>query len=355
MPRHVAWFVEASVAPDQRGGLTSALASTRYRCLIPHRELQNLGVKSAILSGVLHDADPERIGEFLREFDVETVVVGKTNHPSMIDFARLARSRGCYLVADFCDDHFGVPALGPLYRQLAQLADRVVASTPQMAEVIATETGRTAIIIPDPYEGPRREPKFAPGGEHLKLLWFGNVTNLDGLNAALPELASLSREYPLRLTIVTDEKQVNVNAGAGWPSTFELLVVPWSVDRLWDEIADCDLVVIPSLKTREKLVKGANRLVETIWGGRAVVAHPLPAYEEFRDFCWLGESMARGIVFTMQNRPLVNARIAAGQALISERYAPAVVAKQWKECFAQLRLGPPSSAADTRHDRGAGD
>jgi glycosyltransferase involved in cell wall biosynthesis len=127
------------------------------------------------------------------------------------------------------------------------------------------------------------------------------------------------------------------------------------VDRLWDEITDCDLVIIPSLKTREKLVKGANRLVETIWGGRAVVAHPLPAYEEFRDFCWLGESLARGIVFSLQNRDRVNECLAAGQALISERYAPTVVAEQWKECFAQLMLEPLPSRTETRHDGDVGD
>jgi len=352
MPRHVAWFAEASVASDERGGLTSTLASTRYRCLIPHRELQKAGVKSVILCGNLYGVGPQKIVEFLHEFDVETVVIGKTNHPSMIDLAGLARSHGCYLVADFCDDHFGVPALGPLYRELARLADQIVAGTPQMAEVVATETGRRAVIIPDPYEGPRGEPRFAPGGERLKLLWFGNVTNIDGLNAVLPELASLSREQPMRLTIVTDEKRINVPAGAGWPSSLELSVVPWSVDRLWSEIAGCDLVIIPSLKTREKLVKGANRLVETIWGGRAVVAHPLPTYEEFRDFCWLGDSIAQGIDFTMRNRHLVSARLAAGQALISERYAPAIVAEQWKQCFAGLRLRPPSGVSETRHERG---
>jgi glycosyltransferase involved in cell wall biosynthesis len=346
-PHSVAWLSGAPVTRDPRGGLTAVAASARYRCLIPHRELTGLGVQSVIHFSTWDDTDLERSAQFVQKFDVEIVVAGKLNHPSIVDYAALTRTRGCFLVADFCDDDFDDPALGPRYRRLADMADQVVAGTPQMANVIATETGRAAIIIPDPYEGPRREPKFAPSEGHLKVLWFGNVTSLDGLDAVLPELISLSQKHPLRLTVVTDETRITVDVGVGWPASFELLVVPWSVDRVWDEIANCDLVIIPSLQTRKKSVKGANRLIEAIWGGRAVVAHPLPAYEEFHDFCRLDESIARGIVFTLQNRDLVSARIAAGQAWISERYAPAVVAKQWKECFAQLRLGLRPVKAET--------
>ena len=254
MPRQVAWFVEAPVTRHPKGGFTSVKASTRYRCLIPHRELNNLGVKSVVHFGPLREVDPERFGRFVQEFDVEIVVIGKFNDPSMVDLARLARNRGCYLVADFCDDYFNIPALGPLYRRLAQLADLIVAGTPQMAEVIATEVGRTATVIPDPYEGPRREPKFAPGGRHLKLLWFGDVTNLDGIVAVLPELVSLSQEYPLRLTVVTDTTQVNPKAGPQWPPSLELIVVPWSVDRLWDEIAEPTAVI---RRDRERMFEAA--------------------------------------------------------------------------------------------------
>jgi hypothetical protein len=290
MTRHVAWLIGAPIERHPIDGLTSKLASARYRCLIPARELRNLNVRCSIFSD-LDRADPILVGRKLQQIDVDVVVVGKLLGFSLLETARIARSQGRYLIADFSDDFFRHPRLGSLYRELAQLADKMVASTPQMAEAIEQNIQRASVVVLDPYEGPKGEPKFAPCRERLELLWFGNATNFRTLGPVLPQLAALSEQQPLRLTVLTALNDIPSVPGQ-LPPNFSLNLAEWSCQVLWQHLAACDAVIIPSLPTPHYSAKSPNRLVEAIWAGRAVTAHSVGSYCEFRDVCWLGENIA---------------------------------------------------------------
>jgi hypothetical protein len=74
------------------------------------------------------------------------------------------------VVVDICDDHFERPAEGAHQRALIALADEVVASTPAMAESILRNTGRESIVVTDPVEGPRGEPRFEPRFPELRVV-----------------------------------------------------------------------------------------------------------------------------------------------------------------------------------------
>jgi hypothetical protein len=186
-------------------------------------------------------------------------------------------------------------------------------------------------VILDSYEGIRGEPKFAPRAERLEILWFGGQNNLQTLEPLMPLLAGLSEQQPLRLTIVTGASRIAVLAQSR--PNFVINPVEWSVDELWRQLAGCDVVAIPSLETPHYLAKSPNRLIEAIWAGRAVAAHPIPSYREFHDFCWLGQNIAVGIAWLIRNRETVQRQIAEGQALIAMKYAPDVIASQWLELW----------------------
>ena len=102
---------------------------------------------------------------------------------------------------------------------------------------------------------------------------------------------------------------------------------------------EADIVLIPNIDAKEKRVKGHNRLVAAIHGGRLALASPLPQYLELKDFCWCGEDMAEGIEWAMDNSETTEKRIKNGQSHIDQRFAPSVVAARWRDEVTALISG----------------
>jgi glycosyltransferase involved in cell wall biosynthesis len=78
------------------------------------------------------------------------------------------------------------------------------------------------------------------------------------------------------------------------------------------------------------VAKSANRIVEALWAGRFVVAHPIPSYLEFADYAWLGADLAEGISWVMRNQESIAGRIRAAQDRIAAAYSPDSIAAQWE-------------------------
>ena len=99
-------------------------------------------------------------------------------------------------------------------------------------------------------------------------------------------------------------------------------------------IAACDLVLIPSeYRDPVKQAKSPNRLIAGLHGGRFVVAHPLPAYAPYADFCRISEDIVGGIDWALRHPREVVERIARGQAFIDARHSPEAVARFWLDVF----------------------
>jgi glycosyltransferase involved in cell wall biosynthesis len=79
------------------------------------------------------------------------------------------------------------------------------------------------------------------------------------------------------------------------------------------------------------VAKSANRIVEALWAGRFVVAHPIPSYLEFADCAWLGADVADGIAWVLQNQESIAGRIRAAQDRIAAVYSPDRIAAQWEQ------------------------
>jgi glycosyltransferase involved in cell wall biosynthesis len=209
-----------------------------------------------------------------------------------------------------------------------------------MAQVIGRRTGVQPTMIDDPYEGPPGEPRFEPSSDTARLLWFGHPVNFDTLADMIPGLGALARRRPLSLHVVSDPakngirdfvQQVNRQYAPGLNARF----TQWSPEATWQALADCDLVVVPSLPAAKKLVKSPNRVVEPLRAGRFVVAYPLPSYVEMSDFLWLGENMAAGVEWALANAAEVRRRIEAGQAHVHRRFDPQAIARVWEAVLLQ--------------------
>lgn len=242
------------------------LASSRYRAIIPQREMTQMGVK------------PGR----------DWCVIGKHSWK----WEQLEAFK--HVCFDVCDDHFAHPLWGEHYHTSCMRADLVTCNSREMARVIEAKTGKQAIVIPDPYEQPECAPKVGNTP-----LWFGHRTNLCDIAPYVGKLSGLR--------IVT-------NADG---------FVQWSPEVMQREFDACGLVVIP---TGKSMAKSGNRAVEAIRRGRFVVAGFLPAYADLG--IYIGDIMD-GVEWLKTRELQALERIKASQAYVREEYCPRRIAKLW--------------------------
>jgi len=306
--RPVVWV---SFAPLRKaaGGLTSDIASVRYRILIPAQAIAG--------SKVTHIGPGANRRTLLERFaGAQTAVLGKFFDASVLELVAALKERGIRIIADYSDDHFANTLLGPTYRAVANTVDHVVVTTAGLAEVLREHTATPVSVITDPVEGQRGEVR-ASARKPARLLWFGHPLNLDTLRFGLPQLAGYS------LTVMTAP-------GAGTES-LEHRFRPWSTAALFDELRECDAVVIPSNPYDPgKAVKSPNRFTEALWAGRFVLAHPLPAYQPLVGFGWVGEDLGEGLAWLLERPEEAAERIRAGQTWIEQHCSREAVAAAWK-------------------------
>ena len=312
-------IVWVSFAPLRKtpASLTSDLASVRYRLALPAQ-----AIAGSTLTHIGPGANRRTLLE--RFAGADAAVFGKVFDAALgepaLELAAALRQRGVKVIADFSDDNFAHPGIGPVQRAVANAADAVVASTPGLAAVLKEYTAAPVRVITDPVEGVRGAPRDSLRSPP-RLLWFGHPLNLDTLRHALPQLAG----YPL--TVMTA-------AGAGAEGLGDRFRA-WSTGALFEALAECDAAVLPSIpEDPRKAVKSPNRFTEALWAGRFVLAHPLPAYQALAPFGWVGEDLRDGLAWLGSHFEQAGERILAGQAWIEEHCSRAAVGRAWQAAVA---------------------
>jgi hypothetical protein len=315
--------VWVSFAPLRKtaAGFTSDLASVRYRLTIPAQAIPGSRV-TYFGPGANRRTLPERFA------GADAVVFGKVEYtlaPDAVELADALRKRGVKVIADFSDDHFLHPVIGPGYRALANAVDAVVASTPALAEVVRAYTPSPVSVVTDPVEGERGEPSAALAPP-LRLLWFGHPLNLDTLPFGLSQL----EEVNFSLTIVTSPGMGAEHLGHRFRA--------WSTEAVLEELCQCDAVIIPSNPhDPRKAVKSPNRFTESVWAGRFVVAHPLPAYEALASYGWVGEHLGEGITWLLEHFEEARGRVRSGQETVARDFSPEAIGRAWQSVIESVR------------------
>jgi hypothetical protein len=315
------------------GRTTSDTASARYRALLPAEHLGGHGIAARVFS------TDEQFWQHAgySQVPADVVVFSKSFDRRNERLAEALKRAGCRVCFDICDNHFEHPRYGAHYRYMTGIADLVTASTPAMAQIVRLACGRDAHVVGDPVETRRGAARFAPSATGVRILWFGHPVNADTLQAVLPELAAASAAVPLQLTACTTPSPLLHDELASWSrrssGTLQCRVVPWSVAALEGELAQCDLVIIPSLATDRKNVKSPNRLTEALWAGRMVVAFPLPSYLQYSDYALISPRIGDAVLAVLREPSGQEARIRAGQEYIAEHSTPEVIAARWSAVF----------------------
>ena len=332
-------FVSMAAVEQGPAGPTSQFASTRYRVLMPAAQLDRLGHTVQIAT-----LPPGPVPPAFLQLPCDVLVFSKSFRPEHEPLVEAMRARGVRIVADYCDDHFNHPQLGAWQAKLARGADQVVASTTAMADVIRHHTGREAIVITDPVEGRRALPRFEPRLPALRLLWFGYLGNTPGIAAHLGEVRALAARIPVHLTIVTTPDaavdRLLAELVAQDPARISGTVVPWSTEATWQALAACDAVWIPVFDSPANAVKSPNRLIESIWAGRYVVADPIASYRNYTDFVAVGTGLEEGIMRALADPGRVEAGLREAQRVVARDHSSFEVGRRWAAALGDTATRP---------------
>jgi glycosyltransferase involved in cell wall biosynthesis len=329
----VVWVTQEADLEMRPEGLHSDMASIRYRAIIPAKELAARGHQASV-AGLTHDCFDSVLDQIA---DSDRVVFTKNYYePECTErMLRELQARRVKTLFDLTDDRFHLQKGLHLLRMIAQ-ADSVVTASPLLQELVKQRASKDSLIVSDPYEGPRGEARWSPHGSRLKALWFGHGSNLVSLRQALPSLLQAAKNNPIDLRIVTRDidgverecKEFN----SKYRHALSLRFADWSIAETWNSLAAADFVVIPAQPgERWTLAKSPNRIIESLWAGRFVVAHPIPSYMEFKEWAWIGENLAEGIGWMVDNGPLIVDRIRSAQEYISSVYSPERIASEWEK------------------------
>tara|TARA_Y100001951_G_scaffold104384_2_gene115819 strand:+ start:1102 stop:2139 length:1038 start_codon:yes stop_codon:yes gene_type:complete len=308
------------------------MASFRYRTLIPARSLTGMGHKVGIIRE--EDSMTPGIYIFSKHFNpkVESDLVDRLQDPGFVaanvTSARAGETDPNIIVYDVCDNHFDKPIMDGVdspdgyYKHMCEKADMVVAATETLAGVVKAHTGLDAHVIPDSYEFPEHRPRFNwEQWTGINLLWFGHPVNLKQLQRVWNEL-----EGHNIMVITGGDVKLEVD-GKPFP------IIPWSLDSMLWGFSQCDLTIIPC--DEESRCKGANRMIESIRQGVFVVAEPMPAYEEFKEWMYIG-NIKEGLRWVKENKQSLQKRIEDAQDYVRKKFAPEVIAEQWQSSLQRI-------------------
>ncbi|MDP8566378.1 tetratricopeptide repeat protein [Methylophilus aquaticus] len=344
--RQIVW-VTAGTLDTSLGFATSGMASTRYRVLLPAANLGPLGWQSR----VVNEADLAQHGWGEVQFAAgDVLVVSKSLQPAILTYLQQVQQQGVHVIVDYCDNHFERPdAIGQHQHALLSLADRVIASTPELKATIEKLTQKPVDWITDCFEGQKKAPLFAPG-DTLHMLWFGSHTNYDTLQPIFPALRAIAQTRPVVLEMVTLHPQGEQAARALSGNGLQVNYTPWSTQVMQSAFERCDIVLIPTLQSEQKAGKSPNRLVEALWAGRYVMTGDLPAYQPFSDFAQVGGDVYTHIQWALANPQAVTEKIARGQAYIIAHHTPKRIGQLWHEALiaTQMAHQPAVQVSDAK-------
>ncbi len=303
-------------------------ASHRLRGELICNALSDHGYDSKILTD-WNEVDKNTIVIFLKHTLPESII--------------RAKSLGAFTVYDLCDNKFEEKEE---YEPCCQLADLVSVNSIQMGVSTKHHTGKDSIVMPDPFERPKLDPKFSPGKD-IKLLWFGSQSSL-GLFPLVEVWERLEKELvnynftmimskPDRLENKMKKRQ-NLGVISSWINFNKIQMYDWDWDLQGQFIKDCDIVLMPvHTDNYRTITKSANRVIDSLISGRFVVTSPLDSYLEFKDYTWQDDYI-QGIKWAIEHPGKTLEKIKQGQQFTETNYSPIVLSEKFiKEILNVIR------------------
>lgn len=331
----IAWIAAATDFEPGSGNLQSTIASVRYRVIMPAGALRATGHDVTV--GVYTPGQLQEAQAAIRGADVLVFRRNYENPALAEQLMAEAVAAGKPAIFDLSDDRLD-GRVGPHLRNMIVGAHAVVTMSPSLRDRVVSEFGKAAVFVGDPVEGPRGEARWSPLAGRCKALWFGHPVNLPSLYEAFPALVAAGKAHPMELRIVTERvegiERDCKSFNARHRDALALRFVAWSLEETWRSLDWADVVLIPAIAGHPRsAAKSANRMAESLWAGRFVVANPVPSYREFADWAWVGDDLAQGIDWLFAHADQIPDRIRSAQAHVAENYSAVHFAQSWLQVF----------------------
>ena len=291
--------------------LSRAMASVRYRMTIP----------------AAHMSCDSYLGPYPM-LDCNIHVFGK---PLVNDvhWARQCKEYDRIVVWDCCDNHFRDKAdkdVKEAYLAMFEMADVITCPTENMAKVIR-DMGKEAHVIADPWGYDEVAPKPIEWGDtsetRPKLMMFGNIASMNSMRRVVDELVKAGMEY--KALIIGDTRYP-------WP---EMPINQWSPKMMMEGFKASDIVVIPVESGDRSDVKSPNRMVDSIRQGKFVIAEPMPEYEQFSEWMYVG-NITEGLKWAEKHKAELPELVRLAQLHVRNLYDPVAIGRQWENLYGSI-------------------
>lgn len=235
--------------------------ATRVRGLPPHAYFRRHGVNSVILHmprtpRLLDELRPEDVSRIVRaRFDVVIFqgVIG-SGAEMLARALQAVGTRTVYTTGDLVMS--GMP----------EVVDWIAVASGDLAKVAPRSSDKTSVIeaVIDAPPGLVKDYSRQPVRDDVRVVWVGYPENLHLLG---PVTGALADPRLSRFRLIT------ISRGPG--VTFQ-----WDLKRVWQQLLDCDIAVLPSAPLDSYQAKPNTRMTMFKALGLPIVASPIPSYLE---------------------------------------------------------------------------
>lgn len=233
--------------------------ATRVRALIPHIQLRRLAVNSVILRKPRTPWAPfEPSDEFMQQIidaGLDVLVfqgVTGAKAEALAGALRKTSTRTVYVTGDLVRS--GMPGA----------VDWVVVGSQRLQDVARPFPEKTSVIeaVLEAPQGLLKDHRQPPRNQPLKVVWVGypeNLHLLEPIKAALQD----PRLHNFQLVTISRGPEATVQ---------------WDRNRVWSDLLDCDIAVLPSAPADWYQAKPNTRMVMLKALGLPMIASPIDSY-----------------------------------------------------------------------------
>jgi len=315
------------------------VASVRFRCLTPLKELKRTGF------GVeLYSPENDAAGAY------SAVIFSKLYGIRDQQIAASLMRRGVKTILDVCDNHFYNPSDLPDYRQaaldlrqMARAVDCVVCCSPHLGGIVAKEAGLglAPLIVGDAVEVMKlpvsASDPFAPAaGEPFRIVWFGShgspnaPSGMEDLLRISKHLERAAKTRACELVVISNklEKFETLKSKLPVPSRY----VEWADNALMREFARANLVVVPVNPNPFTKCKSNNRVATSLWHGIPTIADRIPAYDDLAEFAVI-DDWEFGFEHALGASREMRLRTTAGANYVRMNFGNRSIAAEWRRAI----------------------
>ena len=325
-------------------GLRPERASYRFRATIP---LKGMRPEDGVISDV-QQATKDDI-----------VVLAKKSSPKDVFHLKSNKIKCVY---DICDNKWKkyispawIKRVIQPHNVICENADGITTTSPAMRNLIMKHTGRNSIIIPDPVEATKVEPKVRlKSRRYINIFNYGNSKHFQKVywDEFIQGLMDTSVDQFVIHCMLNRTKKFQ-KMYDHWVDKGRLVIHDYNFEKQYELMRDCDIVFLPivcnSMTNLEDIKsKSPNRIMDAIYSGKPVITNEgvdswLP-FKQYANFIGFARAFDYGSTITafreLINTPKeeTNEKIRQGQKYIDENHTPEVIGKQWIELENKLGM-----------------